>query len=95
MFYDWVIFRDDPIQSPDENTVFGRYLGPAIDVSPEMTAKIMKANGEVVPRLEYCGLKKDENSNQDHLSLRKEFANSIRDNLGPDISTDNFPDVNL
>ena len=29
----------------------------AIDVGPEMTAKIMKANGEVVHRLKYHGLK--------------------------------------
>ena len=33
-FYDWVMFRDKPIQYPEENTVFGRYLGPAIDVGP-------------------------------------------------------------
>ena len=33
--------------------------------------------------------------NQAHISLRKEFDNSIREIFGPDIYTDDFPDVNL
>ena len=49
-FYDCVMLMDEPIQYYDENIVIGRYLGPAIDVGPEMTAKIMKENGEVVHR---------------------------------------------
>ena len=40
--YDWFVFRDEPIQHPDKNLVLGRYLGPAIDVGPEMPGKIMK-----------------------------------------------------
>ena len=40
------MFRDDPIQYPDENLMLGRYLGLSIDVGPEITAKIMMANGE-------------------------------------------------
>ena len=31
-FYDWLMSRDEPIQYTDENYVFGRYLGPEIDV---------------------------------------------------------------
>ena len=60
-----------------------------------MTAEIMKANSEVMHRSTYRGLKEEENSNQDHILLRKEFDNSIRNNLGPDILPDNFPNVNL
>ena len=41
-FYDWVMFRDELIQYPDENPVLGRYLGPAMDVGPEIMTKIMK-----------------------------------------------------
>ena len=58
-FCDWFMFRDEPIQYPDENPVLGRYLGPAINVCPEMMAKIMKASGEVFHRLTYHGLKED------------------------------------
>ena len=66
-FYDWVMFRDNPIQYPDENPVLGRYLGPAIDAVPAMTDTIMKANGGVVHRSTYRGLKEDEKYNQYHL----------------------------
>ena len=44
-FYYWVMFRDTPIQYPNKNPVFGRYLGPEIDFGPEMKAKTMKTNG--------------------------------------------------
>ena len=47
-FYDCVMFIDKPIQYPDKNPVLGRYLGPEIDIGPEMTAKIMKANVKIV-----------------------------------------------
>ena len=44
------MFRDELIQYPDKNTEVGRYLVPEIDVGPEMTAKIMKENGEFMHR---------------------------------------------
>ena len=75
--------------------MLGRYLGPAIDVGPEITAKIIKGNGEVVHRSTSRGLKEDQCTNQDHISLRKEFDSKIKDRFGPDISPDNFPDINL
>ena len=46
-FYDWVMFKDKPIKNPDENPALGRYLGQEIDVAPETTTKIIKANREV------------------------------------------------
>ena len=30
--YDWFMFRDEPIQQPDEKPVLGRNLGPEIGV---------------------------------------------------------------
>ena len=47
-FYDWFMFRDELIKYPDEISVLGRYLVPAIYVGPEMTAMILKVNREVV-----------------------------------------------
>ncbi len=52
-FYDWLMFRDEPVAFPDDNPMLGRYLGPAINVGPALTAKILKANGQVVYRLTY------------------------------------------
>ena len=40
--------------------MLGRYLGPSIDVGPALTAKIFKANDEVVHRSTYRGLTPEE-----------------------------------
>ena len=56
-FYDWVMFRDEPIKYPDKNPLLSRYLGPEMDVDPEMIAKTMRGNGEVVHQSTYSGLK--------------------------------------
>ena len=50
-WYQWVMFRDVPVQYPSDNRVLGSYLGPARDMVPAMNAKILKANGEVFPYL--------------------------------------------
>ena len=92
-FYDWVMFRDGTIQQPDKNPVQGRYLGPVIDVGPEMTANIMKVNGEVVHWSTYRGIKEDKWKNQAHISLRKDFDSKFKDRFKPDVSPDDFPDT--
>jgi hypothetical protein len=57
-FYEWIMFREEPdhAQFPADNPILGRYLGPAIDVRPAMTAKILKLNGEVINQSMYCAL---------------------------------------
>ncbi len=55
-FYDWIMFRDQPVAFPDDNPVLGCYFGPAIDVGPALTDKILKANGEVLYRSTYRAL---------------------------------------
>ena len=94
-FYDWVMFRNKPIQYTDKNTVLGRYLVTAIDVGPYMTAKITKGNGEVMHWSTYRGLKEYEWKNQAHISLRKDFDSNIKYRFDPDVSPDDFPDINL
>ena len=43
----------------------------------------------------YRDLKETEKSNPVHISLRKYFDNIIRDRFGPEISTDEIPDITL
>ena len=47
-WYEWIKFRDTGPNFPDDKELLGRYLGPSIDVGPAMTAKILKANGQVL-----------------------------------------------
>ena len=89
------MFIDETIQFTDENTVLGRYLGPALNVGPEMTAKITKENGEVVHRYTYDDLTESEAHNLVHISRRETFDKNICVKLGPDVSPDDFPDINI
>jgi hypothetical protein len=71
-FYDWIMLCDKPVMFPSTKPALGWYLGPAINVSPALTTKILKANGEVVHRLTYCHLTDVEVQNAVHVSLRIE-----------------------
>ena len=88
------MFRDEPIKYPDNNPVLGRFLGPEIDVGPEMTANIMKGNGEVVHLSSYHELKEYCWINQAYVSLRKEFDRNIKYRFGLDVSPDYFTGIN-
>jgi len=96
-FYEWVMYREPSklVQFPDKNPTLGRYLGVAIDVGPAMTAKILKANGEVVHRSTYRGLTEKEVNNAAHIAQRDEFDASIAEKWGADCTPEDFPDVAL
>ncbi len=94
-FYDWIMFRDQPVAFPDDNPVLGQYLGPAIDVGPALTAKILKANGEIVYQSTYRALTDAERTNAAHVSRRVEFDHNIQDKFGPETSPDDFPDLDI
>ena len=66
-----------------------------MDVGPEISAKIMKGNGEVVHWSTYRGLKEDKWKNHAYIYLGKQFDSNIEDRFGPDVSPDDFPDINL
>ena len=93
-WYDWVKFYD-PVGNtfPEDTTYLGRYLGPAIDVGPALTAKILKSNGEVVFRSTYRSLNaKEEN---DEVEIRRAFDKEIEEKLGPRAVARDFDDMNM
>jgi hypothetical protein len=61
------MFRDQPVAFPNDNPVLGCYLGPAIGVGPALTAKILKANGEVIYWSTYRALTDVERANVVHV----------------------------
>lgn len=89
-WYDWVMFRDGPNQWPEPNLVLGRYLGPTRDVGNIMTAKILKENGEVVPRSTLRHLTPEELADPIHKRLRETFDAKIELKLGPKSSPNDF-----
>jgi hypothetical protein len=57
-FYEWIMYREESklVAFSNENPTLGQYLGIAINVGMEMTAKILKANSQVAYRSTYQGL---------------------------------------
>ena len=49
-FYEWFMFNDSKATFPETKFHVVRWLGPAVDVGSNLTYKILKSNGQVVPR---------------------------------------------
>ena len=89
-WYEWVMFRDTSATYPDDKMVLGRDLGPAIDIGPAMTRKVVKANGEVVYRSTVRSLTSDEMMDETHKKAREEFTSSINKKLGESFKYEDF-----
>jgi hypothetical protein len=87
-WYEWVKFRDTTIDFPEDKVVLGRYLGPSIDVGPAMTAKILKANGEVVHRSTYRSLTDEEIETEK--AERDEFDKLVQERYGEPMEAADF-----
>ena len=90
-WYDWVMFRDNIPSYPDDKLILGRYLGPALDTGSALTAKILKSNGQFVCRSTLRHLTDEELHDPVHLSMRRDFDDSITTHLGPAATVDDFP----
>ena len=62
--------------------VLGRDLGPAIDIGPAMTRKILKANGQIVYRSTVRPFTLDEIADETLRKERVEFTESVNKALG-------------
>ncbi|KAI2490354.1 Reverse transcriptase (RNA-dependent DNA polymerase) [Fragilaria crotonensis] len=89
-WYEWVMFRDTSVSYPDDPMVLGRDLGPAIDIGPAMTRKILKANGKVVYRSTVRSLTPDELADETMKRKRKEFTDKVNSALGDGFKYEDF-----
>jgi hypothetical protein len=81
-WYEWVYFHDSAVRFPNDSEILGRDLGPAIDVGPAMTRKLLKQNGQVVYRSTVRALTPDEIHSETEKQKRAEFDIEIRERLG-------------
>ncbi len=63
--------------------------------APPLTAKILKANGEVVYRSTYRALTVVEWANAAHVCRQIKFDLNILDKFGPETIPDDFPDLDI
>ena len=89
-FYEWVMFNDTQTTFPENKFHFGRWLGPAVDVGSALTYRILKNNGQVVPRSTIRHLILDKLTNPDHIAMKKSFYNNIIHKLGVPATENDF-----
>jgi hypothetical protein len=77
-----VKLRDTGQSFPDSKEWIGRDLGPAIDIGPAMSRKVLKINGEVMFRVSARGLTLDEIQIPDEQKRRQENDEAIKMKLG-------------
>jgi hypothetical protein len=77
-----VKFQDTDQSFPDSKEWLGRYLGPAIDIGPAMSLKVLKINGELMFRVSVRGLTLDEMQSPDEQKRRQEYNEVIKVELG-------------
>ena len=89
-FYEWVMFNESQATFPQTKFHVGRWLGPAVDVGSALTYKILKSNGQVVPRSTIRHLTLDELTNPDHIAMTKAFDDNIIHKIGVPATEDKF-----
>jgi hypothetical protein len=91
-WYEWVKFRDTEAKFPVSKIQLGRDLGPAIDIGPAMTRKILKKNGTVMYRSSVRSLTLDEIQSPTEQKECQEFDTAIEEKFGPAMNKNDFQD---
>jgi hypothetical protein len=89
-WFEWVMFSDTSATYPDDKMILGRDLGPAVDVGPAMTRKVIKANGQVVYRSTVGSLMPNELTDEKHKAEREKFTTSLNKALGDSFKLEDF-----
>jgi hypothetical protein len=90
-WYAWVLFHESRTQFPEVKLVLGQYLGPTDPgVVLTMSAKILKANGEVVRRNTFCLLRTEEFDTEENKRMRNEYDASVAIPLGQALENENL-----
>jgi hypothetical protein len=94
-WYQWLYFKDEIAQFPDDKFVLGRYLGPSEDVGPAMAVKILKGNGQIVIRMTFRGLTDIETGSEIEIKACAAYDQMIT-KLGDKMTADDYkndPDI--
>lgn len=94
-WYDWVVYWDKTSKFPDMKEVYGKWLGPAKDIGPAMTAKILKANGQVIYTSSYRPLNEHELTDDGEKERRATIEKEILATIGPPISESDLKEASI
>ncbi len=94
-WYNWIMYCPGTIDYPDKPLRLGKYLGPAINVGPAMTAKILQRNGEVVYRSTYRPLTIEERANSTVQQDMVTFRETAEERLGAKLTRAELEEVGI
>ena len=89
-WYEWVLFRDTSVSYPNDTMILGRDLGPAIDIEPAMTRKVLKSNGVVVYRSTVRSMTPDENADETWSKEKEKFTAAVDKKFGSSFTYSDF-----
>ena len=82
----WIKYYDTVQGYPEHKENLGRWLGPAVDIGPAMTSKVLKGNGQVIYTTTYHALTDDEMANPEEAKARQAFDVAVTTTLGAPMS---------
>lgn len=91
-WYEWCFYHDSAIKFPEDKLRLGRYLGPAIDVGPAMTAKVLKENGNTRYVSTYRSLSPEELEDPVIKERMQAYTNQVHEVLGPSATVEELKD---
>ena len=92
-WYDWIYWWDTRSKMPEPREVLGRWLGPAIDIGPAMTSKILKENGQVIYSSTYRAITGDEMQDPKEKAQREKFDANIARRLGKPLTPKELKEI--
>jgi hypothetical protein len=93
-WFEWVKFRDNPTAFPEPKEILGRWLGPALDIGPAMSAKVIKANGQVMYTSSHRALTDEELQDCQEIKEMDEFMVQLNDKIkGGPVSTEELSSI--
>ena len=94
-WYDWIKYCDTLQGYPEHKEILRRWLGPAIDIGPAITSKVLKANGQVIYTSTYCALTDDEMANPEEIKACDVFDAAVTSKLGAPIFKNDLPSLDI
>jgi hypothetical protein len=91
-WYDWIYYRDEKAEFPQDAEILGRYLGPAPDIGGEMCMRILNGTGIVRHRSTIRRLTAAELNSETNRKAREEFDAQITTTRGPGFDKFDFTD---
>jgi hypothetical protein len=83
------------VSFPSPKELLGQWLGPTVDLGPAMTAKILKANGNIEYNSTHRALTESEWQDPVEVALRETFTKSVNDKIGPPIDHEALEDIHV